>query len=85
VPVKTEQAASTPEAAAMQLRGATTRAAQTWPYRPGSTVFVFDRPAPDRDQISYAQKAAIETLDEALPGSDLCRHRTTSGKTQQPA
>jgi VWFA-related protein len=44
------------------------------------TVFVFDDLHLTADQISYAQKAAIETLDEALPGSDLAAIVTTSGK-----
>jgi VWFA-related protein len=81
VPVKTEQAASTPEAAADAISAAqTTRAAQTMAIPARITVFVFDDLHLTADQISYAQKAAIETLDEALPGSDLAAIVTTSGK-----
>jgi VWFA-related protein len=73
LPRKTEQGTGTPEAAAQTV---------TLPGR--ITVFVFDDLHLAADQISYAQKASIETLDEtldeALAGSDLAAIVTTSGK-----
>ena len=81
VPAKTEQAASTPEAAAQTKAAAQTTTAVQAVTLPGRiTVLVFDDLHLTADQISYAQKAAIETLDEALPGSDLAAIVTTSGK-----
>ena len=75
LPRKTEQGTGTPEAAAQTIPAAQT---VTLPGR--ITVFVFDDLHLAADQISYAQKASIETLDEALAGSDLAAIVTTSGK-----
>jgi VWFA-related protein len=75
VPAKTKQAAPIREDAAQTIVAAQ---AESLPAR--ITVLVFDDLHLTADQISYAQKAAIETLDEGLPGSDLAAIVTTSGK-----
>ena len=75
VPAKTKQAAPIREDAAQTIVAAQ---AESLPAR--ITVLVFDDLHLTGDQISYAQKAAIETLDEGLPGSDLAAIVTTSGK-----
>jgi VWFA-related protein len=75
MPAKTEQGAATPDAAPQ------TRTAPQTMVLPGRfTFFVVDDLHLTAEQISYVQKAAIGTLDEALPGSDLAAIVTTSGK-----
>ena len=58
----------------------TTAAAQAEALPGRITVFAFDDLHLTAEQISYAQRAATETLDEALTGSDLAAVVTTSGK-----
>lgn len=55
-------------------------APQTMPLPGRFTVFVFDDLHLTADQVAYAQKAAIETLEDALGGSDLAAIVTTSDK-----
>ena len=72
---KTEQGVTPAQASAP-----TTAAAQTVALPGRVTVLVFDDLHLTAEQIPYAQRAATETLDEALNGSDLAAVVTTSGK-----
>jgi VWFA-related protein len=75
LPAKIERGAVSPEGTAQTIA-----AAQSVVLPRRTIVFVFDDLHLTAAEIAYSQKAAIETLDEALTGSDLSAVVTTSGK-----
>jgi VWFA-related protein len=74
-PRKARLSAETPETGTQTMNSAQEMAL---PAR--FTVFLFDDLHLTADQTAYAQKAAIQTLDDALGGSGLAAVVTTSGK-----
>lgn len=81
VPLKTGQSVVTPEVAPQTMAASPTALGPHTAALPiRSTVYVFDDLHLTADQIPYAQKAAIETLNDALTGSDLAAIVSTSGK-----
>jgi VWFA-related protein len=75
LPARAEHSAAPPEGAAQTIA-----ATQSVALPQRTTVFVFDDLHLTAAEIAYSQKAAIETLDEALAGSDLSAVVTISGK-----